>query len=323
MGFYALTHGGDRVDPQRPRPAGDRPRAQVPRALRADRRRARVAGPVGRGGRLLLRPAATLPDGPLDRRSRCARSSASCRCSASRRSTRTSIDRAETREQARRASSLERRDSARPSGRAPANGRVLARRRRRRAACSGCFTRLFDEAEFLSPYGLRAVSRWHAEHPFELDVDGDGLDDRLRAGRVDDGHVRRQLELARADLDARQLPRRRARSRATRASSATTSRSSTRPARASELTLDEIADDLRERLISLFLVGADGRRPCFGWVERLQNDPAWKDNVALQRVLPRRQRRRPRRDPPDRLDGARRRPDPPRPRRRRCRRSAS
>ena len=32
--------------------------------------------------------------------------------------------------------------------------------------------RLFDEAEFLSPYGLRAISRWHAEHPFELDVDG-------------------------------------------------------------------------------------------------------------------------------------------------------
>ena len=30
------------------------------------------------------------------------------------------------------------------------------------------------------------------------------------------------------------------------------------------LTLDKIADDLRDRLISLFLVGADGRRPCFG-----------------------------------------------------------
>ncbi len=63
-----------------------------------------------------------------------------------------------------------------------------------------------------------------------------------------------------------------------------------------QATLDEIAADLRERLISLFLVGEDGRRPCFGWVERLQPDPAWKDNVALQRVLPRRQRRRARRE---------------------------
>jgi hypothetical protein len=47
------------------------------------------------------------------------------------------------------------------------------------------------------------------------------------------------------------------------------------------LTLDEIAADLRDRLVSLFLVGPDGRRPCFGWVERLQTDPAWKDNVLF------------------------------------------
>ena len=47
------------------------------------------------------------------------------------------------------------------------------------------------------------------------------------------------------------------------------------------LTLDKIADDLRERLISLFLVGADGRRPSFGMVERLQQDPAWKDNIVF------------------------------------------
>ena len=31
-----------------------------------------------------------------------------------------------------------------------------------------------------------------------------------------------------------------------------------------ELTLDKIGEDLRRRLISLFLVGPDGRRPCFG-----------------------------------------------------------
>jgi hypothetical protein len=47
------------------------------------------------------------------------------------------------------------------------------------------------------------------------------------------------------------------------------------------LPLGEIAADLRNRLISLFLVGADGRRPCFGWVDRLQTDPAWKDNILF------------------------------------------
>jgi hypothetical protein len=47
------------------------------------------------------------------------------------------------------------------------------------------------------------------------------------------------------------------------------------------LTLDEIASDLRDRLISLFLVGPDGRRPCFGGVERLQTDPEWRDNILF------------------------------------------
>jgi hypothetical protein len=48
-----------------------------------------------------------------------------------------------------------------------------------------------------------------------------------------------------------------------------------------QLTLGEIADDLRQRLVSLFRVGADGRRPAYGWVDRLQHDPAWKDNIMF------------------------------------------
>ena len=46
-------------------------------------------------------------------------------------------------------------------------------------------------------------------------------------------------------------------------------------------TFTEIGEDLRGRLISLFLVGEDGRRPCYGWVDKLQNDPAWKDNILF------------------------------------------
>ena len=32
--------------------------------------------------------------------------------------------------------------------------------------------RMLDETAFLSPYGVRSVSRQHLEHPFELDLDG-------------------------------------------------------------------------------------------------------------------------------------------------------
>ena len=105
--------------------------------------------------------------------------------------------------------------------------------------------------------------------------------DRLRAGRVDDGDVRRQLELARAGLVPGQLPRRRRARCGTPATSATSVTIEYPTGSGQQLTLAEIGEDIRRRLISLFLAGADGRRPCFGWVEKLQTDPAWKDNLLF------------------------------------------
>jgi hypothetical protein len=46
-------------------------------------------------------------------------------------------------------------------------------------------------------------------------------------------------------------------------------------------TFAEITTDLQDRLISIFLIGPDGRRPCYGWVDKLQHDPAWKDNLLF------------------------------------------
>ena len=43
--------------------------------------------------------------------------------------------------------------------------------------------RMLDSAEFLSPFGIRALSRRHRDHPFELDIDGTRLTVGLRAGR--------------------------------------------------------------------------------------------------------------------------------------------
>ena len=47
------------------------------------------------------------------------------------------------------------------------------------------------------------------------------------------------------------------------------------------LTLDLIIADLQDRLISLFTKDADGRRACFGGTEKMQTDPAWKDNLIF------------------------------------------
>ncbi len=46
-------------------------------------------------------------------------------------------------------------------------------------------------------------------------------------------------------------------------------------------TLREVAGDLADRLVSIWLPGADGRRPVYGGVDLLQTDPAWKDNLLF------------------------------------------
>jgi hypothetical protein len=142
------------------------------------------------------------------------------------------------------------------------------------------FDRLFDEDAFLSPYGVRAVSRYHAEHPLAIEIDGHVSTIDYEPAESTTGMFGGNSNwrgpiwmpvnclvveaLARygrflGDDYTREYP----------------------TGSGNRMTLDEIAADIRRRLISLFLVGPDGRRPCFGWVERLQTDPAWKDNVLF------------------------------------------
>jgi hypothetical protein len=48
-----------------------------------------------------------------------------------------------------------------------------------------------------------------------------------------------------------------------------------------QATYAQVATDLRRRLIGLFLVGPDGRRPCLGASDRFRDDPRWRDNVVF------------------------------------------
>ena len=67
---------------------------------------------------------------------------------------------------------------------------------------------------------------------------------------------------------------------ATTASSATTSPSSTRPGRVSGSPWTRSPPTCRTGSSRSSPAGPDGRRPCFGGTEKLQNDPAWRDNLS-------------------------------------------
>ena len=69
---------------------------------------------------------------------------------------------------------------------------------------------MLDPDEFLSDHGLRALSRYHEASPLRRRRSTASIGDaRLRARRVDERPLRRQLELARPDLVPGQLPARR------------------------------------------------------------------------------------------------------------------
>jgi hypothetical protein len=48
-----------------------------------------------------------------------------------------------------------------------------------------------------------------------------------------------------------------------------------------EMNLFEVAREIANRLISIFLRDANGRRPVFGGLEKFQTDPHWRDHILF------------------------------------------
>jgi hypothetical protein len=142
------------------------------------------------------------------------------------------------------------------------------------------FTKLFDEAEFLSPYGLRALSAYHRDHPYVLDVEGvhATIDYEPAESTTDmfggNSNWRGPLWFPLNYLICTSLERY-DRFYGEDFSIEYPTGSGRR------LPLSAIIADLEDRLISIFVRGADGRRPCFGWVDQLQHDRAWRDNLVF------------------------------------------
>jgi hypothetical protein len=140
--------------------------------------------------------------------------------------------------------------------------------------------RMLDEDEFLGPHGLRAVSRYHQDHPFRFDVHGQTYDVHYLPAESDTGmfggnsNWRGPVWFPVNYLILRGLLH-----LYTYYGDDFTVECPTGSGR--QCTLFEVATELGRRLTSTFLPDADGRRPVYGGTERIHQDPNWKDHVLF------------------------------------------
>jgi hypothetical protein len=139
---------------------------------------------------------------------------------------------------------------------------------------------LFDEEEFLSPYGIRSLSRVHLERPFVLDLGREEYRVAYLPGESDSGmfggnsNWRGPVWFPLNFLIVEALLRYdRFYGDGFRVEYPTGS--------GREVTLDVAARDIARRLSRLFLPDDRGRRPCHGADGRFAEDPCWRDLVLF------------------------------------------
>jgi len=141
-------------------------------------------------------------------------------------------------------------------------------------------TRVLDENEFLSPYGLRSISRYHDEHPYVFDVAGQEYRVSYLPAESDTGMfggnsnwrgpiwmpvnmliIRALMHyyLYYGDNFKIECP----------------------TGSGNLLNLFDVAQEITRRLSSIFLRDEHGRRPVFGGAERFQTDPEWRDYLLF------------------------------------------
>jgi hypothetical protein len=140
--------------------------------------------------------------------------------------------------------------------------------------------RMLDEEEFLGPHGIRAVSRWHLEHPYTLDLEGQQYTIGYLPAESDTGMfggnsnwrgpvwVPINIMLIRGLMNLYEYY-----------GDGFTVECPTGSGQ--QKNLYQVANDISERLIGTFRRDAEGRRPVNGGVEMLQNDPHWRDLVLF------------------------------------------
>jgi hypothetical protein len=141
-------------------------------------------------------------------------------------------------------------------------------------------TRMLDEERFLGPHGVRALSRWHKDHPYILKVHGQEYRVEYMPSESTNGmfggnsNWRGPVWMPVNALIIRALMvRYRYYGNAFTIECPTGS--------GVHMTLFEVAKELSRRLVSAFLNDANGRRPVFGGSSKFQDDPNWHDCILF------------------------------------------
>jgi hypothetical protein len=141
-------------------------------------------------------------------------------------------------------------------------------------------SRMLDENEFLSPYGIRALSRYHAAHPYVFNVSGQEYQVNYLPAESDTGmfggnsnwrgpiwmpvnvlliRALMQYFLYYGDNFKIECP----------------------IGSGNSMNLFEVAREIANRLTRIFSRDRSGRRPVFGGTEKFQSDPYWRDNLLF------------------------------------------
>jgi hypothetical protein len=141
-------------------------------------------------------------------------------------------------------------------------------------------TRMLDEKEFLSPYGVRSLSLHHKEHPYTLSIHGQEFRVGYVPGESDSGMfggnsnwrgpiwmpvnqliIRALLQYYRyyGDSFTIECP----------------------TGAGNKLNLFEVSREISNRLIRIFLPDKNGERPVYKGMDKFQRDPHWRDNILF------------------------------------------
>jgi hypothetical protein len=139
---------------------------------------------------------------------------------------------------------------------------------------------VLDENEFFGPYGVRSLSRYHLEHPFVFNLNGQEYGVQYLPAESNTGMFGGNSNwrgpvwmpvnglLLRGLMNLYQFY-------------GDDFKVECPTGSGKYMTLFEVATELARRLSSIFLRDANGKRPVYGGTKKFQEDPHWKDYILF------------------------------------------